>query len=251
MTLNDCRDEAGAFLKAVGADEEDMSKILGWLDEEQAGLKDAADRNDLPVLRHQIYDVLFLLFELAARFDLDLDAEWAAVRERKRVKYLKGKGQPWRLRSERSARSSRDRRFMKQYLIKLSDVQPSQLYISVAKLEALHPAVGASAPSSVEPVPIKRLGDDVVYTDGHTRAMAAHLAGMKEIPAVWDEDDLDWEAYEICVRWCKEEGIRTVADLASRIVDEEDYEKLWLARCRKMHDELARDRKERGSNHGN
>ena len=139
---------------------------------------------------------------------------------------------------------------MKQCLIKLSDVQPSQLYICVAKLEAVHPAVNPSAPSSVEPVPIKRLGDDIIYTDGHTRAMAAHLAGMKEIPAVWDENDLDWEAYEICVRWCKEEGIRTIADLASRIVDEEDYEKLWFARCRKMHDQLARDRKARGNNHG-
>lgn len=88
MTLNDCRDEAGAFLKAVGADEEDMSKILGWLDDELAELKDAAAGDDLPGLRHQIYDVLFLLFELAARFDVDVDAEWAAGRERKRVKYV-------------------------------------------------------------------------------------------------------------------------------------------------------------------
>ena len=73
---------------------------------------------------------------------------------------------------------------------------------------------------------------------------------MKEIPAVWDEDDLDWKAYEICVRWCKEEGIRTIADLASRIVDEENYEKLWFARCRRMHDQLAQDRKAGGNIRG-
>ena len=79
-------------MAAVGGGQEHVSRILGWLDEELAELKDATDRDDLPKLRHQIYDVLFLLFELAARFDLDLDAEWAAGRERKRVKYLKDNG---------------------------------------------------------------------------------------------------------------------------------------------------------------
>jgi len=63
--------------------------ILGWLDEEMAVLKDTVAKGDRPRLRHQAYDVLFLLFELAARLDLDLDAEWAAGRERKQAKYLK------------------------------------------------------------------------------------------------------------------------------------------------------------------
>ncbi len=87
MALNDYRDEAGKFLKAIEADGEHVSKILNWLDEELAGLKDAAARDDLPELRHQIYDLLFLLFELAARFDFDLDSEWASGREKKRAKY--------------------------------------------------------------------------------------------------------------------------------------------------------------------
>ena len=75
MTLNDYRDHAGEFMAAIGAGEGDVSRILGWLDEESAALKEAAGGGDLPALRHQIYDMLFLLFELAARFDLDLDAE--------------------------------------------------------------------------------------------------------------------------------------------------------------------------------
>ena len=88
MGLNNYRDEAGEFLKAIGAGDEHVSKILSWLDEELAGLKDAATRDDHPELRHQIYDVLFLLFELAARFELDLDSEWTSGRERKQAKYL-------------------------------------------------------------------------------------------------------------------------------------------------------------------
>jgi len=73
---------------ALGVGEESMSKILVWLDEEMVALKDAVDRDDRPQLRHQIYDVLFLLFELAAHFDLDMDAEWTRGRDRKREKYL-------------------------------------------------------------------------------------------------------------------------------------------------------------------
>jgi len=92
MTLNEYRDEAGRFMAAIGAGREPVSKILTWLDEETAALKDAATKDDRPVLRHQIYDVLFLLFELAARFDLDLDAEWSAGRGRKKAKYLSGRG---------------------------------------------------------------------------------------------------------------------------------------------------------------
>ena len=65
MSLNSYRDEAGEFMAAIGAGEEHVSKILGWLDEELAELKDATVKADLPQLSHQIYDVLFLLFELA------------------------------------------------------------------------------------------------------------------------------------------------------------------------------------------
>jgi len=92
MALNEYRDEAGEYIAAIGARDEHLCKILGRLDEEAAELKDAAASGDLLRLRHQTYDVLFLLFELAARFDLDLDAEWATGRERKRVKYSKGEG---------------------------------------------------------------------------------------------------------------------------------------------------------------
>ena len=92
MTLNDYRDEAKEFMTAIGAGGEHVSKILGWLDEELAALKEAAAKGDLPKLRHQVYDVLFLLFELAARFDVDLDGEWADGRQRKQEKYSKRKG---------------------------------------------------------------------------------------------------------------------------------------------------------------
>ena len=119
----------------------------------------------------------------------------------------------------------------------LEEVQPSQLYISQAKLAQVR-----AAPGLLEPLPVSRLAGRVVLTDGHTRALAAWQAGRSTIEVYWDQDELDWEAYEICVAWCDEAGIRTVADLAGRVVPPAEYEVLWLERCSRMQRALAERR---------
>jgi hypothetical protein len=118
------------------------------------------------------------------------------------------------------------------FALSLDQLQPSQLYISAAKLSKV---VGAS---NREPVPVRRLGNEIVLTDGHTRAVAAHLDGLDRILVHWDQDDLDWEAYKICVEWCHQEGIRTIADLKDRVLATAEYEELWLERCAAMHRDL-------------
>ena len=111
---------------------------------------------------------------------------------------------------------------MKVFEIELAAIQPSQLFISVEKLNQVKRDYAPVSPETLFPIPIKKLGDDIVFTDGHTRALAAHLYGFAKVRAFWDEDELDWEAYEICVCWCKEAGIRTIADLKGRIVSQKD-----------------------------
>jgi hypothetical protein len=115
----------------------------------------------------------------------------------------------------------------------LDRLQPSQLYISADKLRYV-----LESPEPLEPVPIVRLGAHLIMTDGHTRAFAAWTRGQSEVPVVWDEDDMDWEAYEVCVQWCAQEGIHTVADLRDRVVDAETYQAKWLDRCAAMHRSL-------------
>lgn len=125
----------------------------------------------------------------------------------------------------------------KTFSIALADLQPSQLMISAAKLER----VGASL-LELEPLPVRRLAGRLVLTDGHTRALAAHREGREEIAVFWDEDDLDWELYEICVGWCLAEGVHCISDLADRIVPHEDHRRLWIDRCRAEAARLEEER---------
>jgi len=55
---------------------------------------------------------------------------------------------------------------------------------------------------------------------------------------------LDWDAYKICVEWCKMERIQTIADLKNRVVPRNEYEKLWYERCEKCS-KILRKRIER------
>ncbi len=126
------------------------------------------------------------------------------------------------------------------FLMPLDQIQPSQLYISTRKLTQVRAWWEPPRLVTLTPVPIKRLNGRVIYTDGHTRAFAAYQRGFTEIPIVWDKDELDWEAYQICVEWCMKAGIYTVMDLQNRVIPPEAYEYLWIERCRAMHDQLGR-----------
>ncbi len=133
------------------------------------------------------------------------------------------------------------------FKMRLADIQPSQLYISSEKLSRIMKGGDSEPATSLEPVPVKNLDGRVIFTDGHTRALAAHLAGYSEISVYWDLDELDWEEYRICVDWCKEEGISTIADLKDRVIQPEDYERLWLKRCQEMQRKLQENRNGKSS----
>jgi hypothetical protein len=128
----------------------------------------------------------------------------------------------------------------KAFMMKLDEIQPSQLYICSEKLDEVMRAIDPGGPSEIEPIPIKRLVGRIIFVDGHTRAFAAFLLGFPRIPVYWEDEELDWDAYAICVEWCDKEGIRTIADLKNRVVSEKDYEILWYQRCEEMQQDLAK-----------
>ncbi|MDH7564452.1 MAG: ParB/Srx family N-terminal domain-containing protein [Candidatus Bathyarchaeota archaeon] len=126
----------------------------------------------------------------------------------------------------------------KTFMMRLDKLQPSQLFISSAKLSEVMKVFDPDNIASMEPIPIKKLEDDVVFVDGHTRAFAAFLHGLSLVPVYWEEEELDWDAYLVCVGWCKNEGIHTIGDLRNRVVSQEEYELLWYRRCEEMQQDL-------------
>jgi hypothetical protein len=125
------------------------------------------------------------------------------------------------------------------FKMKYSDIQPSQLYISKKKLAKVKKKFNITEISTLEAIPIKKLGNEIFYTDGHSRAFAAYQAGFKEIPVVWEDKKLDWEMYEICIKWCKDAGIYSIADLSDRIIDQKEFKILWYKRCDELHKKLT------------
>lgn len=123
--------------------------------------------------------------------------------------------------------------------MRLDEIQPSQLFINSERLAAV---MKAFDPELLEPLPIFKLGNRTVLADGHTHALAALLSGLEDIPVYWAEEELDVEAYEICVGWCEEEGVRTVADLMDRLLAPAQYELMWVKRCQAMLHDLEHKR---------
>ena len=74
-------------------------------------------------------------------------------------------------------------------------------------------------------------------TDGHTRAIVAIQYGLKSVPFVWDNDELDWNMYRKCIDECLMQNIKTPYDLLNRIIDKDDYERKWRCWCKSKQNE--------------
>ncbi|MHA1971421.1 MAG: hypothetical protein ACTSW1_00430 [Candidatus Hodarchaeales archaeon] len=126
----------------------------------------------------------------------------------------------------------------KQYfLLDIDKIQPSQLFINIEKLKAVSSSFHNRL-DSLAPIPIKKLDNLLVATDGHTRLFFLWQLGYKKIRVIWETDELDWQMYRKCVEWCKAEKISQIADLSTRLIDNESYQHLWIDRCQNMREEL-------------
>jgi hypothetical protein len=134
---------------------------------------------------------------------------------------------------------------LKRFYLQLKEIQPSQLYICDEKLADILKILDEGREDELDPIPIKILDGEKVSTDGHTRMFALYLRGTRRFLCEWEDTEMDWDAYRICVHWCKEEGITSTADFDGRVINWENYQKLWLDRCRMMQEELDKSRLEK------
>ena len=125
----------------------------------------------------------------------------------------------------------------------LKDLQPSQFYISQAKLSNIQAWFRKDDLSSFEPLPVKVLDGIPILTDGHTRAVAAILTGLESVPLVYEEDELDWNLYRYCVEQCNQKGIHSPYDLVDRVISAYEYEEKWIGWCNQVHSKLQQKQK--------
>lgn len=87
MCLNNYRDEVKEFLVKINSFGVNQEQKLMWIEKEFELLKSAVKNSDNKAISHQIYDMMYLLFEIAADNNSDLDSEWING-NKKKVKYI-------------------------------------------------------------------------------------------------------------------------------------------------------------------
>jgi RimJ/RimL family protein N-acetyltransferase len=123
----------------------------------------------------------------------------------------------------------------KVFFLPISELQPSQLYISEGKLRLCSEWFDKNDISKMDAIPIKKFQDKHLMIDGHTRAVLAYQNGFDKVPCYFDEATFDMAAYATDIDWCNSEGVKDIADLTKRIVPHKEYEVLWRKRCMDMY----------------
>ena len=114
--------------------------------------------------------------------------------------------------------------------VKITDLHPTQLYLSEKKLQAIQMLDQSVEIINVDPISVLAFGDSLLITDGHHRAYQALLAGRDMISAEFDRDGGD-ALYALYAQACEERKITSVLDLKHRILPQDEYEAKWYNWC--------------------
>ena len=125
-----------------------------------------------------------------------------------------------------------------------TDLGISQLYLNRSKLDNIEKWFDSNSMDLCQSLPVHDFGDGrLTLTDGHNRAFTAYQHKAK-VPIVYDTDDIvvcemGQKLYKNDIVWCRRFNLRTVADLENRIVDDSEYQALWIDRCEQAHNLLT------------
>ena len=114
--------------------------------------------------------------------------------------------------------------------VKLTDLHPTQLYLSEKKLQDIQVLYQSDEIINVDPISILAFGNCFLITDGHHRAYQALLTGQDTISAEFDKDGGD-EIYHLYAQACEERKIDSVLDLKHHILAQDEYEAKWYNWC--------------------
>jgi len=118
----------------------------------------------------------------------------------------------------------------KEVEVKITDLHPTQLYLSEKKLQAIQMLDQSVEIINVDPISVLAFGNRFLITDGHHRAYQALLAGRDTISAELDRDGGE-ALYALYAQACEERKIDSVLDLKNRILPQDEYEAKWYNWC--------------------
>ncbi len=116
------------------------------------------------------------------------------------------------------------------FKINIDEIIPEQLTVDEVKLNRV--ASWIEKPEDIV-VSCVKIGDKIVSIDGHSRLVAAYNKGFKYVYAYLETDNDSIEFYKTCMKWCENEKIFTIKDLANRVVTTEKHSELWINRCQR------------------
>lgn len=124
---------------------------------------------------------------------------------------------------------------MKYQQIPLSKLVPSQFMVNKRLIQELRNTFNEG---SMDPVPVKKIDGEYVITDGHHRACVMDLLGFDKIPTIHEDEELNWEAYRINVKDCKERNVNTLKDLKKVQVSENIFKQEWVEYCNTVQEKV-------------
>ncbi len=124
---------------------------------------------------------------------------------------------------------------MKYQQIPLSELTPSQFMVKKRLIEELR---NTFEEESMDPVPVKKIDGEYIITDGHHRACVMDLLGFEKIPTIHEDEELNWEAYRINVKDCKERNVNTLKDLKKVQVNENIFKQEWVEYWDSVHEKV-------------
>ena len=133
--------------------------------------------------------------------------------------------------TQRRFLQARDLAVLEEYVpryLPLSQLQPSQFWVSQEKLDGVMRWFDPEDLSAFQPLLIKWLNGRLTLLDGHARALVALRAGLERVPLCWEREEWNWALYRRCTDAAVERDVRSVADLEGRVLSAEAYRTKWL-----------------------
>lgn len=127
-------------------------------------------------------------------------------------------------------------------VVNLKDLRPNNWFINRAKLERVREAWLNGQQDILPPILVSEIDGTLALIDGHSRAYAAFENGQTKITAdLQGLDDIEGSRalYEHIHKHGPSQGIRTISDLASRIVAPQEHRSLWINYCTKWFERHA------------